>query len=210
MPREQIREDAANGLKRDLYFSVDVETTGPTPIRNHIRSIGAAVIRHYEIIAKFERNILPQHGAIWEDDALISNGMGGIKEFWRQHPVAEQALMVNRVSVSTAFQDFADWVETVRRENEVPVFLAYPGSFDFMFCSVLASIHAPGTWPFGFAAFCMQSFAASQLKVQFSQARTKNWPIEWSGYLRHTHIAIEDALDQAAAFIAMQAYRTNF
>jgi hypothetical protein len=216
MAREPEREQAADGMKSDLYFSADVETTGPTPVRNFLRSVGVVGIRDGQIIDTFSRNITEasQPGAIWEseDKDVIDAGMKDVKTFWAEHPAADAATRLNQISVGEAFEQLGEFVKGLTRPNEVPVFVAYPAGFDFMWCATLANLYAPGTWPFGFAPFCMQSMAATLLNVSFSQGRQKNWPEAWKRHMRHTHISLEDALDQAKVFVEMQRfqYGSNF
>jgi DNA polymerase III alpha subunit (gram-positive type) len=198
-----------DNAKQDLYFSVDIETTGLIPVKHSILSLGACAIRDDEIFGQFERNILPQPGTVMdgEDGSNVEAGFDTTKAFWDKFPAAFAATQVNQVPVKQAFQEFGSWVKELVRPNEYPIFLAYPATFDFTFCSVLCNLYCPEAWPFGFAAFDMQSYAAALLNVPFSQARAKNWPKEWTKVAgRHEHIALSDAIGQAKSFIAMRKW----
>lgn len=198
MARELEREQAANGEKHDLYFSVDVETSGFVPMYHSMFSFGAAVVRGDEIVGTFERNLDVLNPFIQDIDN---------RRFWDEHPVAWQSHRKNIVKLPTAMSEFHQWVKSVSRSDEVPVFLAYPAAFDFAWMMGYGERFSPVNYPFGHAALCMQSYAAALLNVPFSQARQKNWPNAWQRHMRHTHIALNDAMDQAKAFIEMQRYQ---
>jgi DNA polymerase III alpha subunit (gram-positive type) len=204
MSRDNIQDTVIETQKKDLYFSVDVETTGLIPVKHSILSLGAVAIRNDEILGEFERNIFPQPEAVWQP---AEYGLDSNEEFWNKFPEAFQATLVNQVDVKDAFVDFGNWVRGLTRPNEYPVFLAYPATFDFTFCSVLCNIYCPESWLFGFAGFDMQSYAAALLGVPFSQARAKNWPKFWTKVAgRHEHVALSDAIGQAKTFIEMRKY----
>lgn len=208
MSRDTIQDAQIETPKFDLYFSVDVETLGLIPVRNSLISLGAAVIRDDEIIDTFSRNVTEQPGTIWGGaEEAMDPGMLTIREFWLKFPEAYKATQVRPIDVTAAFMEFGTWVRSHVRSSEYPIFLAYPATFDFTFCSVLCNLHCPEYWPFGFAAFDMQSYAAAILNVSFSQARSKNWPKQWRSHTRtHTHIAVDDAIEQAKTFIEMRKW----
>lgn len=188
----------------DLYFSVDVETSGPTPLYHSMFSIGVAVIREDKIVSEFTRNLQVLDPYVLEDEPIP--GYISTKRFWETYPDAWKAHRSGTLyTPEKAFSDLGVWVDEVRQLGELPVFLAYPATFDFAWCLAYGRKFASRDWKFGFSGFCMQSFAAAILNVPFSQARSKNWPRAWKSHTSsHTHIAVQDAVEQAKTFIEMR------
>jgi DNA polymerase III alpha subunit (gram-positive type) len=190
--------DTTKNETKECFFSVDIESTGLIPIRNSMLSIGAVAIRDNEIIDTFTYNIEELPFAVWDESTL---------EFWRKFPAALEAAKINPKSPRFVFTEFGKWVRGTTRKDEIPVFIAYPVTFDFTFCSIYGNTFAPDYWPFGFAGLEMQSTAAAVLNVPFNQARAKNWPKSWTKDTgRHPHIALPDAIQQAKAFINMNKH----
>jgi len=199
MGRFEIQEKAAAGEIQDLYFSVDIETSGLVPLHNSMFSIGAVAIHGDEIISSFTRNLEVLDPFNFDYDTRL---------WWQNYPDAWIAhRMLPIVAPNVVFTDFGLWIDSVLQPNEIPVFLAYPATFDFSWCLAYGTKFAPELWKFAFAGFDMQSYAAALLNVPFSQARAKNWPKEWrAGTSTHTHIALDDAIEQAKQFIEMRKW----
>src|ERR1044071_4398386 len=100
MTRDKKQDTASQGEKMDLYFSVDIETTGLIPVKHSILSLGAAAIRGDEIVSTFEVNIKQQPGTVFQE---AENGMDGNLDFWAKFPEAYAATQINQVNVTDAF-----------------------------------------------------------------------------------------------------------
>jgi hypothetical protein len=86
-----------------------------------------------------------------------------------------------------------------------PVFVGYPVVFDFGFVGWYLARFA-GDNPFGFSALDVKSFAMAVLGVEFRQTTKRHMPRAWfDPALPHTHVALEDALEQGALFINLLA-----
>ena len=196
MAREAEREAAMRGERKDLYFSVDVETSGLVPMYHSMYSFGVVAIRDGEIVDTFEHNLEPLNPFVRDNDNI---------RFWKEHQAAWEAhRRFPILKPNVAFNELHEWVRYTTQSDEVPVFVAYPAAFDFGWMEQYGDRFSPDNYPFGHSAFCMQSMAATILNVPFSQAREKNWPEAWRKEMSHTHIALNDALDQARVFILMQ------
>ena len=97
--------------------------------------------------------------------------------------------------------DYCAWVESLARR---PVFVAYPAGFDFTFVNWYL-IRFVGRNPFSFAALDMKTYAMAVLGRRFHETSRRTLPREWWPSLPHTHVALEDALEQGELFCNMLA-----
>ena len=92
------------------------------------------------------------------------------------------------------------YVEWVNKLDGTPVFVGYPATFDFMF--VYWYIRKFGLEsPFSFSALDIKSYSMAVLGTPFRGTTKKNMPRKWfEGLPKHTHVAVDDALEQGALF----------
>jgi hypothetical protein len=83
-----------------------------------------------------------------------------------------------------------------------PVFVAYPAGFDFLFIQWYL-LRFVGESPFSHSALDIKSFAMAVLKTDFYASTKRNMPKHWFDQLPHTHIALDDAIEQGALFCNM-------
>lgn len=79
------------------------------------------------------------------------------------------------------------------------IFVGYPLVFDFGFIGYYLLCFV-GNNPFGFNTLAIRCVALGLLGSLFQRANSKYFPTSWFENLPHTHIAIEDALEQGTAF----------
>ena len=98
---------------------------------------------------------------------------------------------------------FSKWVHTVVKNHSAPVFVGYPAGFDFTFIFWYLQKFT-GASPFSWSALDMKTFAMALTGLPFKQAIKPRLPAEWlPDDLPHTHIALDDAREQAQIFRAM-------
>ena len=96
---------------------------------------------------------------------------------------------------------YAGWLRSLPGE---PVFVGYPVVFDYMF--VQWYLHRfTGDSPFSFFALDIKTFAMAMLKINFRETVKGNMPRRWFDELPHTHLALDDAIEQGALFCNMLA-----
>jgi len=95
-----------------------------------------------------------------------------------------------------------DYVAWLKKLPGKPTFVAYPAGFDFMFVYWYL-IRFTGESPFSHSALDMKTFAMALLKTDYREATKRNMPKEWFDPLPHTHIALDDAIEQGALFCNM-------
>ena len=83
-----------------------------------------------------------------------------------------------------------------------PVFVGYPVAYDFMFVYWYL-MRFVGESPFSHSALDMKTFAMALLKTNYGDATKRNMPKGWFDELPHTHVALDDAIEQGALFCNM-------
>jgi hypothetical protein len=64
-------------------------------------------------------------------------------------------------------------------------------------------MHFVGENPFGHSALDMKSFAMAVMKSGYRASIKRNMPKRWFDPLPHTHVALDDAIEQGALFCNM-------
>ena len=97
---------------------------------------------------------------------------------------------------------YVEWVEGLPGQ---PVFVGYPATFDFLFV-YWYMMKFVGRSPFSFSALDIKSFTMAVLKSTFRGSTKKSMPKRWfEGLPKHTHIAVDDAIEQGALFCKILA-----
>jgi hypothetical protein len=60
-----------------------------------------------------------------------------------------------------------------------------------------------GESPFSHSALDIKSYAMAMLKTEYRQSTKRNMPRQWFDKLPHTHVALDDAIEQGALFCNM-------
>lgn len=178
------------GLK-EIYVSTDIETDGPIPGINSMLSFGsAAYLPDKTLAGTFTANLETLPGA--EADPRTMNWWAGQPEAWdacRAHPQAPESAM----------REYSKWLKSLPGR---PVFVAYPAAFDFMFVYWYL-IRFTGESPFSHSALDIKTLAMAMLKIGYRDSTKRNMPRRWFDKLPHTHMALDDAIEQGALFCNM-------
>jgi DNA polymerase III alpha subunit (gram-positive type) len=119
--------------------------------------------------------------------------------WWEAHPDAWHSNRTNSREPEMVMQEYASWVKGL---PGTPVFVAYPAAFDFMFVYWYL-IRFTGESPFAHSALDMKTLAMSLLGLEYLDSTKGNMPNEWFEPLSHTHIALDDAIEQGSLFCNM-------
>ena len=175
----------------EIYVSVDIEADGPIPGPHSMLSFGAAAFSpETGLQDTFARNLVCLEGAA--PDPRTS-------EFWSTHPEAYQATRTDTRAPSDAMPNFVRWVKKL---DGRPVFVAYPAGFDFLFM-YWYMIRFAGESPFSFSSLDIKTYAMALLGTPYRASAKRNMPRHWRPRRRHTHIALDDAIEQGELFINM-------
>jgi len=122
-------------------------------------------------------------------------------EFWRANHAAWDATRVDCQAPSVAMPAYTAWLKGLPGK---PVFIGYPASFDFMFVYWYL-IRFAGESPFSHSALDIKTFAMSMLRIPYRSSTKRNFPQRWKSALPHTHVALDDAIEQGTTFCKMLA-----
>lgn len=177
---------------REIYISTDIEADGPIPGPYSMLSFGsAAFTAEGKLIGTFTANLetLP--------DATMHPGT---KQFWDRNPKAWAACRENLTDPKEAMEDYKKWLESL---DGKPVFVAYPAGFDFTFVYWYL-INFIGFSPFSHSCLDMKTYAMSLMETDFRKSTKRNMPKSWfKKGLPHTHVALDDAIEQGYLFCNM-------
>lgn len=178
----------------DVYVSIDVETDGPCPLLNSLLSLGAAAFTvDGRALGTFAVNLDLWPTATPDPDTMT---------WWATKPEAWAACRTETVPPLTAMTRFEDWLAAL---GEPPVAVCYPAGFDFTFVKVY--FHATvGRCPLSFQAIDLKTYAMALLGTSFKGTTKRVMPREWFGPAKHTHVAVDDAVEQGELFFAMRRW----
>ncbi len=187
-------------MAKEIFVSVDVEADGPIPGRNSMLSFGALAFTVDEKTAeltelgRFERNLLQLPEASPDPVTMV--------EFWSKNPEAWEISRKDARPAVKVMREYRDWLKSFSRK---PVFVGYPGVYDFMFIHWYLIAFADED-PCGFSALDMKTYACATLKKPFRDTVRSKMPKEWfAKENEHKHVAIADAVEQAHMFAHMLA-----
>ncbi len=170
----------------EIYVSTDVEADGPIPGPNSMLSFGsAAYLADKTVIGTFRANLNELAGAAADAKTAQS---------WSTQPVAWAACRQNLEPPEAAMRRYITWLKGLPGK---PVFVGYPASFDFLFVYWYL-IRFAGESPFSFSALDIKTYAMALLKKDYRKSTKAGMPKHWFDSHRHTHIALDDAIEQSA------------
>lgn len=176
----------------EIYISTDVETDGPIPGPHSMLSFGcAAYTAGKQLVGTFSANLETLAGAAAHPKTAA---------WWATQPQAWAACRKDLEAPEAAMARFVAWLETLHGK---PVFVAYPAGFDFLFVYWYL-MRFVGQSPFSHSALDVKSFAMAMLKTDYRDSTKRNMPKRWfDAELPHTHVALDDAIEQGALFCNM-------
>lgn len=96
----------------------------------------------------------------------------------------------------------AEYVGWLKALPGKPVFVGYPAAYDFLFVYWYLMRFAGGS-PFSHSALDIKTFAMAMLGTDYRESSKKRMPKRWFTERPHTHVALDDALEQGALFCNM-------
>jgi len=174
----------------EVYVSTDIESDGPIPGPNSMLSFGSAAFTLEKgCIGTFSANLVQLPEA--KPDPIT------MREFWDKNPEAWAACRLDPKDPAETMCEYVAWVNKLPGR---PVFVGYPATFDFLF--VYWYIRRFGLEsPFSFSALDIKSYVMSMLKTSFRESTKRNMPKRWFSESPHTHVAVDDAIEQGEFFM---------
>ena len=156
----------------------------------------AAYLADKALIGTFAANLETLPGASGDPKTMA---------WWQTRPAAWEACRQDLQPPDVAMQRYLAWLKQLPGR---PVFVAYPAAYDFMFVYWYL-IRFTGESPFSHSALDIKTFAMAMLKTSYRDSTKRNMPRRWFDRLPHTHVALDDAIEQGALFCNMLAEHTR-
>lgn len=172
---------------REVYISVDIEAAGPVPATYSMLSLGAVAVddptqKFYVELKPVNDNFLP--------DAMKIVGRP-LEDFAKNGRDPKEAMIA-----------FRDWL-TCTAKAAKPVFVGFNATFDWAFVNFYFHQYI-GENPFGFGGIDIKSYYMGMTGSAWEDARSSRIRGEFKGTARHTHNALDDAIEQAEMFRRMR------
>lgn len=178
-------------MAREVYVSTDVEADGPIPGPHSMLSFGsAAYTGDKELVATFSANLETLPNASGHPETMA---------WWQRQPEAWAACRRDPQPPSEVMVAYAAWLDALPGR---PVLVAYPAGYDFMFVYWYLMRFA-GRSPFSHSALDIKTLAMALLDCGYREASKRRMPKHWFDALPHTHVALDDAIEQGALFCNM-------
>lgn len=178
----------------ETYFSVDVETDGLVPGVNPMLSIGAVAYDDvdFKAIGRFSIVLELMEGT--QQDP-------GTREWWFKFPEARAEARKDPVQIGHAMALFAEWTKRTAKETRA-VFCAWPLNFDASFVSYYFH-HCGIRNPFGIGGLDIRSLWMGLSGMPYVVCDDELIPPGWVSPFPHTHVAVEDAVEQGHVMVQM-------
>ena len=186
---------------KQLFISLDVETFGPIPGKHPMVELGAAAYTdNWDVVDTFSKCLSKDK---WESDSSTIKWW-----FMPDNYPNYQRIVKNAESPLEVMVQFSTWLQVLCDQGYELVPVAYPASFDYMFVYWYLVYYVGYSRPLSFSCLDIKSYICASELLRYREATKRNFPKRWfNKYLKHTHKAVDDALEQGWMFI--QAYRKN-
>ncbi|MFC0399578.1 exonuclease [Paraburkholderia rhizosphaerae] len=178
-------------MNGEIYVSTDVEADGPIPGPHSMLSFAsAAYTADKQLIGTFSANLVLLDGAAPHP----------VQEaWWKTQPDAWAACRKDLRAPAEALVAYVEWVEALPGK---PVFVAMPAGFDFTFM-FWYMMRFTGRCPFSWSALDIKTLAFAMTGLPYRKCIKPRLPKHWFDDLPHTHVALDDAIEQGALFCNM-------
>ncbi|MBI4673317.1 MAG: 3'-5' exoribonuclease [Chloroflexi bacterium] len=169
----------------EIYFSVDVETSGPIPGEYSLLSIGACVVG--DTARRFYIELQPLNEN-YTDKAIAAAKLS----------LAQ--LFESGTTPRMAMAQFAQWVHE-NADGARAVFVGFNAAFDWSFVNYyFVKFFGASANPFGHSALDIKSYYMGAYRTTFTGTSMRRMPPELSPDRPLSHNALEDAIQQAKIF----------
>jgi len=181
----------------EIYVSTDIEADGPIPGPHSMLSFASAVYgADKTVLATYSANL---------ETLLEATPHPKTMAWWEQFPEAWKACREDPRPPQEVMPEYVAWLESLPGR---PVFVGWPASWDFMWVYWYL-VRFTGERPFRENALDVRSYAMGMRKGEFRRTTRSYLPKRWYDDLPHTHVALDDALEQGALFCNMLMENTK-
>ena len=172
---------------KEVYISVDIEAAGPVPAVYSMLSLGAVVV--HDLQTNFYVELRP----INKKSVPAAMKVVGrtLKHFERTGRDPKEAMI-----------SFRDWIHSVAKKRK-PIFVGFNATFDWSFVNYYFQRYLSEN-PFGFGGIDIKSYFMGMTGCTWDDARSSRIPPALKGSFRHTHNALDDAIEQGEMFWRMR------
>jgi len=182
---------------QEIYVSTDVEADGPIPGPNSMLSFGsAAFTAEGVLISTFSANLEFLEGATGDPKTMA---------WWAENQTAWGQTTTELMPPHEAMTRYLAWLRELPGR---PVFVGYPVAYDFMFVYWYL-LRFVGECPFSHSALDIKTYAMAVLGLPYRESTKPNMPKHWFPASPHTHVALDDAIEQGQLFCNMLAEHTK-
>jgi ribonuclease T len=172
---------------REVYISVDVEAAGPLPPKYSMLSLGAVAVDDPQATFYVEFKPLNDRSV----PAAMKVVGRSLEDFALAGRDPKEAMLALR-----------DWLSTVAKTGK-PVFIGFNASFDWAFVNFYFHQYL-GENPFGIGGIDIKSYYMGLSGGSWENTRSSRIPTAFKdSSRRHTHNALDDAMEQAEMFRRM-------
>ena len=176
--------------KDELYISVDIEVSGPIPGEYSMLSLGTCVV--YGASKTFYREFKPITDKFIPEAIEVSGlSLGKLRE--------------TGIEPANGMAEFEGWVKQVASDNR-PVFTAFNATFDWMFVNYYF-YRFLGRNPFGISGLDIKAYYMGKFGTSWGETAKKRMDKRFRSERKHTHNALDDAIEQAEIFRKILDYK---
>jgi hypothetical protein len=185
-----------------VYISVDIEADGPIPGPYSMLSLGAAVAGRQDADAYTAAD--PEADTFYRELRPISDEF--VPEALAVSGLDRERLAVEGGEPAAVMGKFAAWVRQVSAGAQ-PVMCGYPAAYDWTFLYWYLMRYT-GASPFGHSGCMdMKTLYATKARLPLRAVAKGTMPRELLSRRRHTHHALDDAIEQAELFSNLMAWQ---
>ena len=175
--------------KKIIYLSIDGEFDGPIPVDYSMLSFGVGAFDGDtgNLVDTFEANMYRLPNA---------KECPRTMEWWAKQPEAWEACHKDQQDPREAMLKYVTWQTKLIDDHKAKLcYIGYPVTVDFMWIHWY-SMHFTGQDRAGFAGADIKTYASALLKKHHKKSTKRAMPKEWFSGGKHTHKAIDDAIEQ--------------
>ncbi|MEE9159052.1 MAG: 3'-5' exoribonuclease [Gammaproteobacteria bacterium] len=181
----------------EIYVSTDCETDGPIPGPHSMLSFASAAFQpDGTLVSTFSANLNVLPGASGHPETM---------KWWQGQPTAWEACRKDTRPPEKVMPEYRAWLEALPAR---PVFIAYPAGFDFTFVYWYL-MRFTGKSPFSHSALDIKTYAMALLRKDYRSSVKRAMPKRWFSKRPHSHVALDDAIEQGELFCNMLAENTD-
>lgn len=176
----------------ECYVSIDIEADGPVPGLHSMLSLGAAAFTSEGVLGDtFSVNLEPLPEAS-EDTRTM--------RWWASQPGAWEACRTDPEAPESAMRRFHAWIQHQHDAVGLPVMVAFPAAYDAMWVQWYLRRFV-GDDPFRRRAIDVKTLAMVAMGAGYRATTKSGLPRHWRPRARHTHVAVDDAVEQGELFV---------